>query len=107
MSRGRGRRAVVWGVDSQEGPEDKPTLGRRALQAEGGRRSVGSGPGAPERQQGGWGSVNKKGGAGRGPGKDLVRARGDGSREDRQCSIVRTWLLPHVRETRGEAGAAT
>lgn len=44
---------------------------------------------------------------GGGGGADLVRGRGDGSREDRQCGIVRTWLLPHVRETWGEAGAAT
>lgn len=35
MSRGRGRRAGVWGVDSLEGPEDKPTLGRRELGEEG------------------------------------------------------------------------
>lgn len=48
--------------------------------------------------------MNTKGGAGWGS-ADLVRGRGDGSREDRQCSIVRTWLLPHMRETCREAGA--
>lgn len=48
--------------------------------------------------------MNKKGVLGRGA-ADLIRGRGDGSREDRQCSIVRMWLLLLMRETCGEAGA--